>query len=167
MKILTASDPPLVARTPDPDLLPPEWCFVPLECRDPWSRLSSRDQNAGMARTLGYHYVKSAYGLRLPGDERGSWSATWDEEIGFVEPHVLHPGAPVRLRMAEERMKHPPVRLTETMLEAVADTHSSPLQLPPCKAATRGRGGDSKRTDLARKSRDHWSRLSTGQWSRR
>lgn len=74
-----------------------------------------------MARTLGYHYVKSAYGLWLPGDERGSWSATWDEEIGFVEPHVLHPGDPVRLRMAEERMKHPPVRLTEIMLEAVAE----------------------------------------------
>ena len=74
-----------------------------------------------MARTLGYHYVKSAYGLWLPGDERGSWSAAWDEEIGFIEPHTLHPGDPVRLRMAEERMKHPPVRLTDAMLAAVAE----------------------------------------------
>ena len=73
-----------------------------------------------MARTLGYHYVKSAYGLWLPGDDRGSWSPAWDEEIGFVEPHTLHPGDPVRLRMAEERMKQPPVRLTEAMIAAVA-----------------------------------------------
>jgi hypothetical protein len=74
-----------------------------------------------MAKTLGYHYVKSAYGLWLPGDERGSWSAAWDDEIGFIEPHTLHPGDPARLRMAEERMLHPPVRLTDAMLAAVAE----------------------------------------------
>jgi len=78
-----------------------------------------------MARTLGYHIVISGYGLWLPGDQRGSWSAAWDEQIGFVEPHTLHPGDPVRLRMSEERMKHPPVRLDSAMisvfLEVLAD----------------------------------------------
>ena len=64
--------------------------------------------------------VKSGYGLWLPGDDRGSWSEAWDREIGFVEPHMLHPGNPVRRRMAEERMKHPPVHLTEAMQQLVA-----------------------------------------------
>ena len=72
-----------------------------------------------MANTLGYHYVKSCYGLWLPGDDRGSWSEAWDEEIGFIEPHTLHPGDPVRHRMAEERMKHPKVRLSSEMIDAV------------------------------------------------
>jgi hypothetical protein len=72
-----------------------------------------------MANTLGYHYVKSCYGLWLPGDDRGSWSETWEEQIGFTEPHVLHPGDPVRRRMAEERMRHPPVRLSREMVDAV------------------------------------------------
>jgi len=75
-----------------------------------------------MTNTLGYHYVKSTYGQWLPGNERGSWSAAWDDQIGFIEPHMLHPGDPVRLRMAEERMKHPPVRLTNTMIDVVAAT---------------------------------------------
>jgi REP element-mobilizing transposase RayT len=74
-----------------------------------------------MPRTLGYHYLKSTYGLWLPGDDRGSWSAAWDEQIGYIEPHMLHLGDPVRRRMAEERMKHAPVRLTEVVQQVVAD----------------------------------------------
>ena len=74
-----------------------------------------------MAQTLGYHIVVSGYGLWLPGDQRGSWSAAWDEQIGFMEPHTLHPGDPARLRMSEERMKHPPVRLDDSMIRAVVD----------------------------------------------
>ena len=73
-----------------------------------------------MPNTIGYHVVKSGYGLWLPGDERGSWSEAWDETIGFIEPHTLHEGDPVRKRMAQERMIHPPVRLTDTMIGAVA-----------------------------------------------
>ena len=76
--------------------------------------------SGGMARTLGYHLVKSCYGLWLPGDSRGHWSTAWDEEIGFIEPHTLHAGDPVRKRMAQERMKHPSTRLTNAMIEAVA-----------------------------------------------
>lgn len=72
--------------------------------------------------TLGYHVVKSAYGLWLPGDERGSWSEAWDNELGFIEPHTLHPYDPVRKRMAEERMKHPPVRFTPATIDTVART---------------------------------------------
>lgn len=75
-----------------------------------------------MARTLGYHYVKSCYGLWLPGDDRGSWSEAWDAQIGFVEPHTLHPGDLVRHRMADERMKRPPVRLSEEMVGVVVET---------------------------------------------
>ena len=74
-----------------------------------------------MTRTLGYHLVKSAYGQWLPGDDRGSWSEAWDRMIGFIEPHKLHLGDPVRRRMAEERMKYPPVLLNTAMLEAVTD----------------------------------------------
>lgn len=73
-----------------------------------------------MPRTLGYHVVKSGYGLWLPGDERGHWSDSWDTELGYIEPHMLHPGNPVRKRMAEERMTHPPVRLTSATIAAVA-----------------------------------------------
>ncbi len=72
-----------------------------------------------MARTLGYHYVKSGYGLWLPGDDRGSWSESWDEQIGFAEPHTLNEGDPIRERMAKERMKHEPVRLDTMMIDAV------------------------------------------------
>ncbi len=72
-----------------------------------------------MPRTLGYHYVKSAYGLWLPGDVRGSWSEAWDEQIGYLDPHTLHQGDDVRVRMARERMKHDPVRLTAPMIDAV------------------------------------------------
>ncbi len=75
-----------------------------------------------MPRTIGYHIVVSGYGLWLPGDGRGSWSAAWDERIGLTEPHTLHPGDPVRLRMSRECMSHPPVRLTATMIAAVVDT---------------------------------------------
>ncbi len=75
-----------------------------------------------MSNTIGYHLVKSGYGLWLPGDERGHWSDTWDEQIGYHRPHMLHPGDPVRERMAEERMKHPPVHFTEDMIEAIVDT---------------------------------------------
>jgi REP element-mobilizing transposase RayT len=75
-----------------------------------------------MHRTLGYHIVISGYGLWLPGDERGHWSEAWDEELGFIEPHKLHPGDPIRKRMAEERQKHPPVRLDSQMRSVVVDT---------------------------------------------
>ncbi len=74
-----------------------------------------------MPNTLGYHFVKSGYGLWLPGDDRGHWSEAWDEDIGYIEPHKLHPGDPVRRRMAEERMRHPAVRLDEGMVRAVVD----------------------------------------------
>jgi REP element-mobilizing transposase RayT len=76
----------------------------------------------GMGRTIGYHIVISAYGLWLPGDDRGSWSGAWDEQLGFIEPHTLHPGDPVRLRMAQERAAHAPVRLSPDMINAVAAT---------------------------------------------
>jgi hypothetical protein len=74
-----------------------------------------------MQRTIGYHFVKSAYGLWLPGDDRGSWSSAWDDQIGYYEPHHLHEADPVRLRMAEERMKHPAVCFDDTMTTAIAD----------------------------------------------
>ena len=75
-----------------------------------------------MANTLGYHLVKSGYGLWLPGDDRGSWSAAWDDQIGYYEPNQLHEGDPMRHRMAKERMKHPPVRLDRSMIDAVVST---------------------------------------------
>jgi REP-associated tyrosine transposase len=75
-----------------------------------------------MPRTLGYHIVISGYGLWLPGDERGHWSEAWDVDIGFVEPHTLHPGDPVRRRMAEDRQKQPTVRLNAAMQAVVIDT---------------------------------------------
>lgn len=75
-----------------------------------------------MARTLGFHIVISGYGLWLPGDERGHWSEAWDTELGFIEPHALHAGDPVRKRMAEERQKHPTVKLDAQMLSVVIDT---------------------------------------------
>jgi hypothetical protein len=74
-----------------------------------------------VGQTLGYHLVKSCYGLRLPGDDRGSWSEAFDEKIGFVEPHLLHPADPARQRMALERQAHPPVFLDASMSAAVAD----------------------------------------------
>jgi REP element-mobilizing transposase RayT len=64
--------------------------------------------------------VKSGFGLWLPGDARGHWSAAWDEQIGYFEPHHLHPGDPNRERMARERMNHSPTRLTSAMIDAVA-----------------------------------------------
>jgi REP element-mobilizing transposase RayT len=75
-----------------------------------------------MPATLGYHIVLSAYGLWLPGDDRGSWSESWDEQIGFTEPHTLHLGDPVRRRMAEERMSHSAVRFSPPMLDVTAET---------------------------------------------
>jgi hypothetical protein len=75
-----------------------------------------------MPNTLGYHIVLATYGRWLPGDDRGSWSDAWDEQIGYYEPHMLHPGDPVRFRMAEERMKHPPVLLTPAMMRIVETT---------------------------------------------
>ena len=76
-------------------------------------------------RTIGYHIVISGYGLWLPGDERGSWSPAWDEELGLIEPHMLHPGDPVRLRMSEERQKHPAVRLDNAMIGLLIQTLGS------------------------------------------
>ncbi len=75
-----------------------------------------------MPRTLGYHFVKSCYGQWLPGDDRGHRSEAWDEEIGFIEPHTLHEGDPVRLRMAQERMLYPPFKLNEQSTQIVVDT---------------------------------------------
>ncbi len=75
-----------------------------------------------MGRTIGYHIVVSGYGLWLPGDNRGHWSDTWDEFFGYCEPHTLHAGDPVRKRMAEERMSHPPVKLSEEMQACVLTT---------------------------------------------
>jgi REP element-mobilizing transposase RayT len=83
-----------------------------------------------MARTVGYHIVISGFGLWLPGDDRGHWSEAWDKELGYLEPHMLHPGDPVRKRMAEERRAHPPVRLSPTMVDIVAETISQ------CRAAS-------------------------------
>lgn len=74
-----------------------------------------------MPQTIGYHIVVSGYGLWLPGDERGDWSTAWDEQIGFVEPHALHAGDPVRLRMAQERQTHPPVKLNDLMREVFSN----------------------------------------------
>jgi hypothetical protein len=75
-----------------------------------------------MHRTLGYHIVISGHGLWLPGDDRGHWSEAWDEELGFIEPHTLHAGDPIRKRMAEERQKHPAVRLNAEMQTVVINT---------------------------------------------
>ena len=75
-----------------------------------------------MPNTIGYHLVKSGYGLWLPGDERGHWSDAWDQQVGYHQPHTLHPGDRVRKRMAEERLNHPPVRFTEDMIRIIADT---------------------------------------------
>ena len=72
-----------------------------------------------MVQTIGYHIVLGGYGLWLPGDHRGHWSDVWDDLIGFTEPHTLHPGDPVRRRMAEERMVNPPTRLDGAMIAAV------------------------------------------------
>lgn len=72
-----------------------------------------------MPETLGYHWVKTCYGLWLPGNARGHWSEAWDEQIGYFEPHMLHAGDPVRLRMAQERMKHPEVKLSPAMIGVV------------------------------------------------
>ncbi len=77
-----------------------------------------------MAKTLGYHLVKSTYGQWLPGDQRDSWSEAWDNEIGYVKPHTLHPGDPARQRMAKERMLHEPVWLTDVMIAVIAETVS-------------------------------------------
>ncbi len=74
-----------------------------------------------MVQTIGYHVVQSGYGQWLLGDERGSWSQAWDEQIGYIEPHTLHAGDPVRKRMAQERMNHPAVQFRDAMLEAIED----------------------------------------------
>ncbi len=74
-----------------------------------------------MRRTIGYHLVKSGYGLWLPGDQRGHWSEAWDNRIGYTRPHQLNPGDPARKRMAAERMKHPPLQFTAAMIEATAN----------------------------------------------
>jgi REP element-mobilizing transposase RayT len=75
-----------------------------------------------MPRTLGYHIVISGYGLWLPGDDRGHWSEAWDEQIGYFETHMLHPGDPGRKEMAAQRQKRPPVRLNAAMQRVAAAT---------------------------------------------
>src|SRR5688572_29653617 len=71
-------------------------------------------------QALGYHLVKTTYGMWLPGDTRGHWSTAWDEQIGYYEPHHLHASDSIRERMAIERMKYPPTRLSAQMIDAVA-----------------------------------------------
>ena len=93
--------------------------------RDQWSRLCTFGSVAPMVQATGCHAVKSGYGQWLPGDDRGSWSQAWDEQIGYLEPHTLHAGDSVRKRMAQERMNHPAVRLTDAMLEAIEDAIGS------------------------------------------
>ncbi|HEV2294023.1 MAG TPA: hypothetical protein VGR35_09205 [Tepidisphaeraceae bacterium] len=85
-----------------------------------------------MPTTIGYHFVKSTHGTWLPGDERGHWSEAWDEQIGFIEPHMLHAGDPMRLRMARERIKHPEVRLTPKMIQVVEQTIARCVAESPC-----------------------------------
>ncbi len=75
-----------------------------------------------MAETIGFHVVLAGYGLWLPGDDRGSWSTAWDERLGLIEPHTLHPGDPVRLRMAKERLQHPYVQLDQKMIGITVQT---------------------------------------------
>ncbi len=84
-------------------------------------------------KTLAIHYVRSAYGLWLPGDGRGDWSEAWDEQIGFIEPHKLHEGDPARLRMAEERMKHPSVRWDTKMQQAITAALATCAENSPWK----------------------------------
>ena len=72
-------------------------------------------------QTIGFHLVKTGYGLWLPGDWRGHWSSAWDEMIGYYESHQLHDGDPMRERMAREQMKHRPTRFTGPMQDAIAD----------------------------------------------
>ncbi len=81
-----------------------------------------------MPNTIGYHYVKSTYGQWLPGDDRGHWSNLWDEQIGYTQPHQLHEGDPIRKRMAEERMKHDPVRLSQDMIAAALEAVASCIE---------------------------------------
>ncbi|QEG37949.1 transposase [Bythopirellula goksoeyrii] len=78
-----------------------------------------------MPKTIGYHIVLSGHGLWLPGDDRGHWSEAWDAELGLIEPHTLHPGDPVRKRIAQERMVHPPVRLSTAMQNSVITRFAS------------------------------------------
>jgi hypothetical protein len=75
-----------------------------------------------MGQTIGYHIVISGYGLWLPGDERGHWSEAWDAELGYIEPHTLHAGDAMRRRMAQERQKFPPTKLTACMQAIVTET---------------------------------------------
>ena len=84
-------------------------------------RVFTFDAKHAMPRTIGYHLVFSAFGLWLPGDDRGHWSDAWDEQLGYIEPHMLHPGDPVRKRMAEERLHHQRVLFNQAMIDAVAD----------------------------------------------
>ena len=76
-------------------------------------------------QTIGFHLVKSGYGLWLPGDSRGHWSSAWDEQIGYCEPHRLHNGDTELERMARERMTYPPTLLTSAMIESVASAIGS------------------------------------------
>ncbi|HEY4759918.1 MAG TPA: transposase [Thermoguttaceae bacterium] len=100
-----------------------------MQSRDQWSRFWRIIIIITMVDTLGYHFVKSTYGQWLPGDDRGSWSEAWDRQIGYIEPHMLHPGDPVRHRMAEERMKHAPVHFTNDMIDVVIDSIADCIQL--------------------------------------
>ncbi len=75
-----------------------------------------------MPGTLGAHIVKSAYGHWLPGDDRGHWSTAWDPQVGYVQPHMLHEGDPVRRRMAAEHLRHPPVPWSEAVCETLVLT---------------------------------------------
>jgi REP element-mobilizing transposase RayT len=78
-------------------------------------------QTTTMSPTMGYHVVKSTYGTWLPGDPRGSWSETWSPERGYFGAHQFHEGDQRRLAMALQRMKHPPVVLTDAMCTAIRE----------------------------------------------
>ncbi|HZZ30010.1 MAG TPA: transposase [Pirellulales bacterium] len=86
-------------------------------------------------QTIGFHLVKSGYGLWLPGDCRGHWLAAWDEQIGYYEPHQLHGGDPNRERMARERMKHPVTRFTTAMVDATARAMAACVAASPWQVA--------------------------------
>jgi REP element-mobilizing transposase RayT len=88
-----------------------------------------------MPHTLGYDYVRSAYGQWLPDDNRGHWSENWDKQIGYIEPHMLHDGDPVRKRMAAERMKYPAMRWTAEMISAISMCIGECAKSSPWKVA--------------------------------
>ena len=79
---------------------------------------------------IGYHIVKTAYGRWLPGDERGHWSAVWDDRIGQVTPGGLQDGNAEVEQFARSKMRHPPVTCSDGMIAAIEQS------LVDCAAAS-------------------------------